>query len=115
MAHTKAVNRRPRARREDDANAFFPDPNGGPAVAPEPLAEALGEEFIGSATSGQDKRDEEHEEFVSEEVGGPFVETRAKEEFADGVDGSNPIDAEPAPLPTATPLPPEVIRPDEES
>jgi hypothetical protein len=50
--------RRPAHERSDDADAFLPDPDGGPARAPEDLSETLAEEFVHGATSGDD-RDEE--------------------------------------------------------
>jgi hypothetical protein len=85
--------------RSDTADAFVRDPEGGPARAPDDLAEALAEDFVLSATSGEDADDEVLEEVVPEEVGGPFVETDAEEEFATEPDASNPPDAEREPLP----------------
>ena len=65
------------------------------------LAQQLGAEFVRDVTSGNqgvaDWRDEETEE----ERGGPFVITTGGVEYADGVDESNPIDAEVAAEPTA--------------
>jgi hypothetical protein len=87
--------------RPDDANAFLPDPDGGPARAPEDLSERLAEEFVEAATSGQDRDDEVLDATVSEEIGGPFVETSAEEELAGSVDDLNPPDAEPEPFPRA--------------
>jgi hypothetical protein len=77
------------------------DPDGGPAVAPDDLAETLGEEFLRSATTGEDTGDEVLEQVVDEEMGGPFIETSAAEEFATDVDDSNPPDATSEPLPRA--------------
>jgi len=37
-----------------------------------------------------------------EELGGPFTETSAAEEFANAPDASNPLDAEKEPFPTTT-------------
>jgi hypothetical protein len=84
--------------RFDDANAFMPDPEGGPARIDDDLAESLAEEFIQSATRGSDD-DEALDGVVPEELGGPFVETSAAEEFANDTDDMNPPDAEPEPLP----------------
>lgn len=84
--------------RYDDANAFMPDPEGGPARIADDLAEGLAEEFIQAATRGSDD-DEVLEGVVPEELGGPFVETSAAEEFANDTDDMNPPDAEPEPLP----------------
>jgi len=41
-----------KATRSDDADAFIPDPEDGPAIAGDDLAEALAEEFVEGATSG---------------------------------------------------------------
>src|SRR5262245_36048128 len=79
--------------RTDDADAFIPDPDGGPAVIPDDLAESLAEEFLESATSGEDRAEELQDEVVPEELGGPFVESTAEQEFASGTDASNPEDA----------------------
>ena len=87
-----------RPGRYDDANAFMPDPEGGPARIEDDLAEGLAEEFIQAATRGSDD-DEALEGIVPEELGGPFIETSAAEEFADDTDDMNPPDAEPEPLP----------------
>jgi hypothetical protein len=90
----------PRAReRTDDANAFVPDPEGGPARAPDDLAESLGEEFVEAATSGEDRDEERLDATVPEEIGGPFVETTAGEEMGAAADDSNPPEAEREPLP----------------
>jgi hypothetical protein len=92
-----------RARgRVDDANAFFPDPSGGPAHAPDELAEELAEEFVSSATSGEEAGEDGLEQVVPEENGGPFIQTSGDAEFADGTDESNPADAEVEPFPTPT-------------
>jgi len=89
-------------RRADDADAFIRDPGaGGRAVAPDDLAETLAEEFLHSATSGEDTTDEVMDQVVAEEIGGPFVETSGADEFAGGTDESNPEDATPEALPRA--------------
>jgi hypothetical protein len=91
-----------RAReRPDDANAFLPDPDGGPARAPDDLSESLAEEFVEAATSGEDRDEEILDAAVPEEIGGPFIETTAEEELTGSVDDLNPPDAEPEPFPRA--------------
>jgi hypothetical protein len=91
-----------RARRSDDADAFLPDPSDdGPAHSNDDLAEVLAEDFLESATRGNDVYEDELERPLPDEVGGPFVVTDADEEMADDVDESNPIDAEPAGRPRA--------------
>ena len=87
--------------RTDTADAFMPDPGEGPARIRDDLAEVLAEDFVRSATSGEDVDDEVMEQVVPEEYGGPFVESSADEEFAEGTDESNPVDALPEPLPRA--------------
>jgi hypothetical protein len=87
--------------RTDTANAFMPDPEDGPAIIRDDLAEVLAEDFLRSATSGEDVDDEVMAQVVPEEFGGPFIESTADEEFADGTDESNPVDAVPEPLPRA--------------
>jgi hypothetical protein len=63
------------------------------------LAEEMGEAFITAATSGEESESDRHEEVAEEEWGGPFVITRAEEEFADGTDESNIAEATREPLP----------------
>jgi len=94
------------AQRSDDGNAFLPDPDGGPMYTPDDLAELLAEDFILSATMNVDADADEHEEVVDEELGGPFVETSGREEFAAGTDDSNPADATAEPLPRVMGGPP---------
>jgi hypothetical protein len=92
------VERNVHGGRSDDGEAFIHDPQGGPAHSRDDLAEDLAENFLGSATSGQE---EIHDELLTEELGGPFLEGRASMEFADDVDASNPDDAAREPFPTA--------------
>jgi hypothetical protein len=88
-------------RRTDRADAFVPDPEDGPAHVDDDLAEALAEEYLNSATSGEETTEEALDQVVPEEIGGPFVETTGADEFAAGTDDSNPEDAVPEPLPRA--------------
>jgi hypothetical protein len=93
-----------RHQRSDDGNAFIPDPEDGPAHTRDVLAESLAEDYLQGATSGGEPMAEEQNDMVTpEELGGPFVETSARDEFADGTDESNPIDAERAALPLTGP------------
>ena len=88
--------------RSDTADAFLPDPlSGAPSRTSDDLAEHLAEDFVRSATTGEDAEDESMDQLVPEEYGGPFVETSADEEFAMGEDESNPEDAFAEPLPRA--------------
>jgi hypothetical protein len=65
----------------------------------DPLAEELGEAFLESATSGEESEPERRERILPEESGGPFVSTRASQEFAYDVDESNIAEATREPLP----------------
>jgi len=64
------------------------------------LAENLGEEFVSTVTSGEDEGEDVLDQVVPEEGGGPFVESNAETEFADGIDPSNPKGAKREPFPT---------------
>jgi len=87
--------------RRDSGDAFIKDPSGGLARARtnDELAERLAEQFVGSITAAQSSNAFEDTAFT-EELGGPFITTRARHEFARGVDASNPADAERAALPS---------------
>jgi len=65
------------------------------------LAQQLGAEFVRDVTSGNQSVADWRDEETEEERGGPFVITSGGVEYADGVDESNPIDAEVAAEPTA--------------
>ena len=58
--------------RSDSGDAFFPDPEDGPALAPDDLAETLAEDYLQSATSGSDVDDEVLNQVVPEEIGRPL-------------------------------------------
>jgi hypothetical protein len=93
--------------RPDDGKAFLPDPfephvRDHRAVARDSLADVLAAEFIASATSAEEVSQENRDETNLEEVGGPFVETSAQEEFAGTIDETNPVDGERAPFPTTS-------------
>jgi hypothetical protein len=91
-----------RAERTDDARAFIPDPSEGGQPPSEDLAELLGEDFIESATRGNDVMEDDLSRELPDEVGGPFVLTRDRDELAYDVDASNPPDAEREAFPRAT-------------
>jgi hypothetical protein len=69
------------------------------------LREELGEAFVQTITSGQQAAEDIRDQTVTEESGGPFVITTGAVEFAQGTDGSNPADAEPAPFPVVSAQP----------
>lgn len=75
--------------------AFFAGPQSG-----DDWAEELGEAAVEAMTMGEDQLATELEEIVPEELGGPFVQTSASTEFADGTDESNVADATREPFPT---------------
>src|SRR4029078_2131984 len=64
-----------RHRRSDDGTAFMPDPEDGPARIRDDLAENLAEDYVQAATQGMEV-EEDHDQIVPEELGGPVVETR---------------------------------------
>jgi len=64
------------------------------------LAEALGEQFVEGATTGEGAGEEQLDQEVPEERGGPFVRSNAGTEFAEGTDRSNPKGAKREPFPT---------------
>jgi hypothetical protein len=77
--------------RLDDGCAFLPDPSeGAHARRTNALGEMLAEEFLESATAGEEVVEDERGEMDIEEVGGPFTGSSASEEFAYGTDDSNP-------------------------
>jgi hypothetical protein len=100
MMKVRKKTRRARSRRDDHADAFLPDPDGGPARTSDDLAEELAEEFLKSATSGEYVGEDELDQEVPEESGGPFVIHPARYEFAQDVDASNPADASREALPS---------------
>jgi hypothetical protein len=86
--------------RPDSGDAFIADPGNGRARTSDDLAEALAEDFLRTATSGE-YSGEPLGDVEDEEMGGPFIETDARKEFADDVDESNPLDATAEALPHA--------------
>lgn len=93
------------AHRSDEGTAFIPDPYdgaGAPARTADSFAETLAEEYVSSATNAEEMMEDEFNQVQPEELGGPFTETSAQEEFANAPDASNPVDAEREPFPTAT-------------
>ena len=72
--------------RSDGADAFLPDPFGRtPGMAhagDDSLAETLGRNFVSAVTSGEEAAEDIRDELTTEELGGPFVITRARDEFA---------------------------------
>ena len=67
--------------------------------AKDDLVEGLAEEFVSSANSGEYGAEDTENQDVPEEVGGPFVETTDRQEFARGTDASNPKGATREPFP----------------
>jgi hypothetical protein len=112
----KRARRRKPVRRQDRAGHLDPmyakqlRSRSGPRDRDEPpdafkfsdddVAEELGQEVVGKATTGEDEGEEDANEDFVEEVGGPFVVTTGRDEFAEGTDESNPYDAEREPFPT---------------
>jgi hypothetical protein len=71
------------------------------AYAAEELSEGLGEAFVESATSGEEAMPDRLDRVSAFEVGGPFVLSPIRREFATGVDGSNPHGSLREPFPRA--------------
>jgi hypothetical protein len=63
------------------------------------LAEELGEGAVATMTSGEYEGEDALDQVVEEEAGGPFVESTAGQEFAEGTDPSNPDTATREPFP----------------
>jgi hypothetical protein len=81
-------------QKPDDDRAFLVGER-----ADEPLAQELGREFVETVTSGEDEGTELRDEFVAEEIGGPFVTTTRGQEVDEKPDASNPADATREPFP----------------
>jgi hypothetical protein len=81
--------------RRKEAAGFVDRPRSG-----DDLAEILGEQFVETATTGESEAEEVLDQVVPEERGGPFVQSTAGAEFAEGTDGSNPKGAKREPFPT---------------
>ena len=63
------------------------------------LSDELGEDAVRTMTSAEDQSDRLQEGTVVEEIGGPFVITPARREFARGTDRSNPRKSTREPFP----------------
>jgi hypothetical protein len=63
------------------------------------LVEELAEEYVSSVNSGEYNAEDRENQNVPEEVGGPFVTTSERQEFAEGTDASNPKGATREPFP----------------
>lgn len=89
-----AALRRQSGRPEPEPESFLDQPR-----SKDDLVEELGEEFVGEVTSGEHEGEDLQDQLVPEERGGPFVETPAGTEFAQGTDPSNPKGATREPFP----------------
>lgn len=92
-------------RRSDDADAFIRESEQGTGSR-EDLSELLGEEYVRAVTSGDDVGENERDAVTPEELGGPFIESDAGEEFGRTVSGlpddaEEERSAEPSPFPAA--------------
>lgn len=85
--------------RADSALAFLPVPEGRPMRSSDDLAEQLGEAFVEAATTGEEAASAHEEQVAPEEIGGPFVETTAGDEYATTTDDMNPRNAPREPFP----------------
>ena len=83
---------RSRANVEPNDAAFLRGSRSGIA-----LAEQFGETAVATATSGEDAGEDSRDRLITEENGGPFVETTANTEFAYGIDADVAVWREPFP------------------
>ena len=83
--------------RDADAEAFISPTR----VNDDDLSVELAKNFLIAVQEGREPMQELSDERPTEEEGGPFVMTSAGTEFAEGVDDSNPADAEAEAFPTA--------------
>ena len=74
VRHPRSDDAPVRHRRSDDGKAFVRDPESGPARVHDDLAEIVAEAYLESATSGEERGEDMLNEFVVEELGGPFIE-----------------------------------------
>jgi len=94
--------KRKAVERSDTADAFVPEPDGRSGPVNDDLAEYLGEIFVATATGSDDGGGVLQEDVVLEELGGPFVETAAGDEFGATRSGRSPDDpGDPEAFPTA--------------
>ena len=68
------------SERSDHADAFLRESELS-SGAGDDLAQRLGEEYLKSAAGGDDAEEESREQQMIEEMGGPFLESRAEDEF----------------------------------
>lgn len=86
-------------QRSDDADAFIRESDHG-ATVHDDLAQHLAEEYLRSAASGEERDELSRDELLAEELGGPFIESRAEQEF-----GTTMTRAKPDPEHEASALP----------
>ena len=87
-----------KGQRADDGEAFVRVSDG---TSSDEFATEMARDFLIGAETGREVMAESSDVNTIEDSGGPFIITTAGSEFAEGVDLSNPIDAEPAAFPTA--------------
>jgi hypothetical protein len=94
-------NKKVKNSRSDDGDAFIPESamKHGTSVD---LAQRLAEDHQRSVTSGEDAEEELQDMFYTEEIGGPFLVSKAADEFGDSVSSmEEQRDAERNPFPQA--------------
>ncbi len=88
--------------RSDGANAFIAEPGTQNGRLADDLSEYLGENFVSSATGGEDSDEKLHDDPDVEEFGGPFIETDARAQFGSSLEPDAAIEpGEPEAFPTA--------------
>ena len=89
-----------RRGRPDDADAFIRDDGQERHEIQDSLAAMLADDFLASATSGEETAAEDFEQEVPEDIGGPFLVTDGGREFDFESDGTDTPDSTREPLPT---------------
>jgi hypothetical protein len=94
LDRTYALDLRTRSRVNAEPNdaAFLRGTRSGIA-----LAEQFGETAVATATSGEDAGEDNRDRVITEENGGPFVETSGNTEFAYAIDAGIGVWREPFP------------------
>jgi hypothetical protein len=93
--------RRPNGTPGDtEGDTYVPEPAEQLLSPDDDLGEELAEEYLISATSGEQAAEDIRNEETPEERGGPFVETTAAQEI--DYEDDEPEDSEAEPFPTAT-------------
>jgi hypothetical protein len=92
------------SQRPDGGKAFVRESDG---TSSDTFATEMGKDFLIAAETGREVLEELSDEDMPEDSGGPFIVSTAGNEFADGVDASNPTGADREAFPTVMRQPPQ--------